>query len=68
MNEIYNPNPTILKASGKRGYRAPSHLWDLDEVQAGGCGPHDDHPVSESIDQDEIFGWYLSSSIVVRQR
>ncbi|KAF9646834.1 hypothetical protein BDM02DRAFT_3099174 [Thelephora ganbajun] len=55
MNEIYNPNPTILKTAGKRGTRASSGLWDLDEGLAGGCGLCDDHSVSESIDQNEVF-------------
>ena len=66
MNEIYNPNPTILKTAGKRGNRAPSNLWDLDEVQPGGYGLYNDNSVSETIDQNEIFGRYLSSSIVAR--
>ena len=66
MNEIYNPNPTILKTSGKRGTRAFSNLWDLDEIQTGGYELDGDHSVSESIDQNEIFGRYLSPAIVVR--
>jgi len=60
MNEIYNPNPTILKTAGKRGTRASSNLWDLDEGQPGGYGPYDDYSVSESIDQNEIFGRHPS--------
>ena len=66
MNEVYNPNPMILKTAGKRGTRAFSNLWDLDEAQTGGYGLYDDRSVSESIDQNEIFGWYLSPSIVAR--
>lgn len=65
MNEIYNPNPTILKTSGKRGTRASSSLWDLDEDQTDGHGLYDDYSVSESIDQNEIFGRHLSPSITV---
>jgi len=63
MNEIYNPNPTVLKTSGKRGTRASSSLWDLDEDRASGRGLYDDHSVSESIDQNEIFGWHLPPSV-----
>jgi hypothetical protein len=65
MNEIYNPNPTILKNAGKRGTRAFSDLWDLDEGQTGGCGLYNDHSVSESIDQNEIFGRHPSPPIAV---
>ena len=64
MNEIYNPNPTILKTAGKRGTRASSNLWDLDEGQTDGYG---DHSVSESMDQNEIFGRHPSPSIAVSQ-
>lgn len=66
MNEIYNPNPTVLKTAGKRGTRAFSNLWDLDEVQTGEYGLHDDRSVGESIDQNEIFGRCLSPPIVMR--
>jgi len=66
MNEIYNPNPTILKTTGKRGTLALSNLWDLDEVQPGGCGLYNDSSVSETIDQNEIFGQHLSFSILSR--
>ena len=65
MNEIYNPNPTVLKTAGKRGTRAPSSLWDLDEGQTGGYGLYNDHPVNESIDQNEIFGPHLSPSFAI---
>lgn len=65
MNEIYNPNPTILKTAGKRGTRISSNLWDLDEGQPGGYGPYDDYSVSESIDQNEIFGRHPSPSIAI---
>jgi len=55
MNEIYNPNPTILKTTGKRVIRASSNLWDLYEEQTGWFQRYDDRSVSESIDQNEIF-------------
>jgi len=66
MNEIYNPNPTVLKTAGKRGTRTLSNLWDLDEVQTetGGYGLYNDSSVSETIDQNEIFGQLLSFSIL----
>jgi hypothetical protein len=67
MNEIYNPNPTILKTTGKRGVRALSTLWDLGDQQIGGFRLCDDFSVSESIDQNEIFGRLLSPSIVASQ-
>jgi len=67
MNEIYNPNPTILKTAGKRGARVSSNLWDSDEAQTARYGLYDDHHASETIDQNEIFGWHLLSSITVRQ-
>jgi len=66
MNEIYNPNPTVLKTAGKRGTRGLSNLWDLDEAQPGGCGLCDDNSVSETIDQNEIFGRHLSFPVVAR--
>lgn len=56
MNEIYNPNPTVLKTTGKRGIRASSNLWDLGDEQIDGFRLYDDRSVSESIDQNEIFG------------
>lgn len=65
MNEIYNPNPTILKTAGKRGARASSSLWDLDEGQTGGYGRCDDHSVCENIDQNEVFGRCLSPPITI---
>lgn len=65
MNEIYNPNPTILKTAGKRGARASSSLWDLDEGQTGRYGLCDDHSVCESIDRNEVFGRCLSPSITI---
>lgn len=55
MNEIYNPNPTILKTAGKRGVRVSSNLWDLGGEQTG-FRLNDDRSVSEIIDHDEIFG------------
>ena len=64
MNEIYNPNPTILKTAGKRGTRTSSSLWDLDEGQTDGYGPYGDHFVNEGINQDEIFGGHLLSIAV----
>lgn len=66
MNEIYNPNPTILKTAGKRGTRALSNLWDLDEALPGGYGLYGDNSDSETIDQNEIFGKYPSVSVVAR--
>ena len=60
MNEIYNPNPTVLKTAGKRGARTSSNLWDLDEGQTGEYGLCDDYSASESIDQNEIFGRHFS--------
>lgn len=65
MNEIYNPNPTVLKTAGKRGTRTSSNLWDLDEGHTGGYGLYDDDSVNEGIDQDEIFGEHHSSPIAV---
>lgn len=65
MNEIYNPNPTILKTTGKRAIRASSNLWDLYEDQTGGFQRYDDCSVSESIDQNEIFGQHPSICITV---
>ena len=56
MNEIYNPNPKILKTAGKRGSRVSSNLWDLGEEQTGRFGHYDDPSARESIDQNEIFG------------
>jgi len=56
MNEIYNPNPTILKTAGKRGIRASSSLWDLGEEKTDGSRLYDGHSVRENIGQDEIFG------------
>ena len=67
MNEIYNPNPTILKITGKRGVRTSSNLWDLGEEQIGGLQLSDDPSVSESIDQNEIFGRHPSSPTTVNQ-
>jgi hypothetical protein len=67
MNEIYNPNPTILKTTGKRSVRASSNLWDLGDEQTGGFSLSDDSPASESIDQNEIFGWHPSIPITVSQ-
>jgi len=55
MNEIYNPNPTILKTAGKRSARTSSNLWDLDEGQTGGYDHYDNLFASERINQDEIF-------------
>ncbi|KAF9792264.1 hypothetical protein BJ322DRAFT_1028066 [Thelephora terrestris] len=55
MNEIYNPNPKILKTAGKRGARAPSDLWDLGEERTGRFGLYDDPSVADSIDQNEVF-------------
>jgi len=55
MNEIYNPNPTILKTAGKRGTRTSSNLWDLDEAQSTRRELCDDPFAGESIDQNEIF-------------
>jgi hypothetical protein len=56
MNEIYNPNPTILKTAGRQSKRVSSNLWDLGGGQAGGLGLYDDVSLGESIDQNEIFG------------
>ena len=56
MNEIYNPNPTILKTAGRRSKRVSSKLWDLGGGQAGGLGLCDDVSLGESINQNEIFG------------
>ena len=67
MNEIYNPNPTILKTTGKRGARASSKLWDLDEVQTDKYELYDGHSVNEGIDQNEIFGRHLSPPTVIRR-
>jgi len=66
MNEIYNPNPTILKTAGKRSNRALSNLWDLDEVQPGEYGLYSDGSEGETIDKNEIFGQHLSFSIPAR--
>jgi hypothetical protein len=67
MNEIYNPNPTILKTAGKRGIRASSNLWDLSEGEKGGFGLSDEDIVSESIDQNEVFGRHPSFPIAMDQ-
>lgn len=67
MNEIYNPNPTILKTTGKRGVRASSTLWDLGDEQTGGFRLCGDCSVSESIDQSEIFGQLPSPPITANQ-
>lgn len=65
MNEIYNPNPTVLKTAGKRGTRTSSNLWDLDGGQPGEYGLYDDYSASESIGQNEIFGRHLSLYIAI---
>lgn len=67
MNEIYNPNPKILKTTGKRGVRTTSNLWDLGDEQTGGFRLYDDRSVSESIDQNEVFGRHPSPSITLSQ-
>ena len=67
MNEIYNPNPTILKTTGKRSARASSNLWDLGGERTGGFWLCDDHSANDSIDHNEIFGRHPPSSVTVHQ-
>lgn len=55
MNEIYNPNPTVLNTAGKLSIRPSSNLWDLLEERTGSFGPYGDPPRGESIDQNEVF-------------
>jgi hypothetical protein len=67
MNEIYNPNPKILKTAGKQGARASSDLWDLGEERTGRFGLYDDPSVADSIDQNEIFGQQPPQPIAISQ-
>jgi hypothetical protein len=55
--EVFNPNPTVfspVKRAGRKPYLSGHSLW-IDETEE----PDNEDEV-EPIDQDEIFGGYVS--------